>query len=162
MRKIFIFNFKKARPAKLQRSGGFSLIELLISITIIGVLATIILSSVSSSRARAYDSKIKQQLSSFRTAAEIYFSNQTPNNYGGDIPVCSSGIFNDVNPANGSPGLYIDPASLPSFVQRFCNSSDSAYAVKVTLFSGNDYWCVDSKGTSKLYSGTPNSDTTCP
>ncbi len=145
-----------------KRSGGFSLIELLIVITIVGVLTTIILSSVSSSRARAYDSKIKQQLTSFRTAADVYYTNQFPTGYGPAVSVCTAGIFNNMDPVNGAPGRLIDPASLPSFVQVFCGSSDSVFAVKVTLYSGNDYWCIDSRGVSKLYTGTPTSGTACP
>ncbi|MCL4365709.1 type II secretion system GspH family protein [Patescibacteria group bacterium] len=122
-------------------SNGFSLIELLISITIIGVLATIVLNSVSNSRAKAYDSKIKQQLDSFRIAAEMYFTNQSPNSYGPAVPVCTAGIFNNVDPVNGSPGLYIDPANLPDFTQVVCGSTDSEYAVKATLFSGSVKRC---------------------
>ena len=138
-------------------SRGFSLIELLIVITIVGVLSTIILSSISNSRARAYDSKIKQQLSSFRTAAEIYFTNQTPNSYnttGSPITSCANGIFNDVDAVNGAPGLYIAPGNLPDFAQPVCGAADSgsAYAVKATLYSGNEYWCVDNKGSSRMVS----------
>jgi len=143
-------------------SGGFSLIELLIVITIIGVLSSIILSSLSNSRSRAYDSKIKQQLNSFRTAAEIYFFNQTPNGYSPASIVCSSGMFNDVDSSDGSPGLYIAAGNLPDFSQTFCGSTDSAYAVKATLYSGTEYWCVDNKGASRLISGIPTSGTFCP
>jgi prepilin-type N-terminal cleavage/methylation domain-containing protein len=139
---------------------GFSLVELLIVITIIGILSTIILSSVSNSRSRAYDSKVKQQLSSFRTAAEIYFINN--NGYGPEVSICTAGIFNDVNSTNGSPGLYIAAGNLPSFTQLVCGSTDSAYAVKATLYSGSEYWCVDNKGSSRAISGAiGNSETSC-
>lgn len=144
---------------------GFSLVELLISITIIGILSTIILTSVSNSRARAYDSKIKQQLSSFRTAAEMYFSSQ--GGYGPTTDICGGSmnttIFNNFEPVSGSPGLYIDPANLPTFTQVVCGSTDSAYAVKASLYSGNEYWCVDNKGSSRLIPGeVGDSATFCP
>lgn len=142
---------------------GFSLVELLIVITIIGILSSIILQSLSNSRARAYDSKIKQQLSSFRTAAEIYFSSQ--NGYGPNVPGpdCGSGMFNDVIASNGSPGIFIAPGNLPSFVQLACSSSASAYAVKASLYSGDQYWCVDSKGFSGMINGVITGPTTiCP
>lgn len=144
--------------------SGFTLIELLIVITIIGVLSTIILTSLSNSRARAYDSKIKQQLASFRTAAEIYFANQSPNSYGPPSNSCTSGtsIFTDTNPASGSPSLYISSTNLPSFSQVFCGSTDSAFAVKATLYSGTEYWCVDNRGASRSIVGTPSSGTFCP
>jgi prepilin-type N-terminal cleavage/methylation domain-containing protein len=147
----------------MKKDKGFSLVELLIVITIIGILSTIILNSVSNARARAYDSKIKQQLSSFRTAAEIYFSNQFPNSYGPASAVCTVGMFNDVSSANGSPGLYIAAGNLPDFSTIVCGSTDSAYAVKATLYSGTDYWCVDNKGASRMISGViGGSATFCP
>jgi len=156
------FNNKKACLVKFQRSGGFSLIELLIVITIIGVLSTIILGSVSNSRNRAYDSKVKQQLVSFRTSAEVYFNSQVPNTYGPATNSCSSGMFNNLSPANGKPGLYIASGNLPDFSQVFCGSTNSAYSVKATLYSGNEYWCIDSKGAARIISGTPTSGTFCP
>jgi len=138
-----IFNFSK----------GFSLVELLIVITIVGILSTIILNSLSTSRARAYDSKVKQQLGSFRTAAEIYFNNQSPNGYGPATASCAAGMFNNVEAKNGTPSLYIAPGNLPDFVETKCRATDSAYAVKATLYSGNEYWCVDNKGVSRAIAG---------
>jgi len=137
----------------MKKSLGFSLVELLIVITIIGILSTIILNSLSTSRAKAYDSKVKQQLSSFRTAAEIYFNNQTPVSYGPATVSCGSGMFNNFEEKNGTPGIYIAPGNLPDFAVTVCASSDSAYAVKATLYSGNQYWCVDNKGASRAISG---------
>lgn len=143
---------------------GFSLVELLIVITIIALLSTIILNSVSTSRARAYDSKVRQQLASFRTAAEIYYLNK-----GGyeesenTINICTTGIFADFEAVNGAPGRYIEASSLPSFTQLKCGSEKSSFAIKATLYSGNQYWCVDSKGASRAISGEiGNSVTVCP
>jgi len=143
---------------------GFSLIELLIVIAIIGILSTIILNSLSTSRARAYDSKVKQQLTNFRTAAEMYFSNHD-NTYGPATNTCggvtNTTVFNNFESTSGSPGLYIAAGNLPDFSQVTCDSTDSAYAIKVTLYSGNEYWCVDNKGFSGLVSGMPASGISC-
>lgn len=153
-----IEKLKKADTVKFdqikKRNAGFSLVELLIVITIIGILSTIVLSSVSKSRERAYDSKIKQQLSGFRTAAEIYFVNQSPNNYGPAVDICTAGLFANLDPLNGAPGKYIDPNYLPAFSQVVCSSDNDSFAVKASLFSGNEYWCVDNTGTSKSFSGS--------
>ena len=145
------------------KQKGFSMVELLIVITIIGVLSTIVLSSLSSSRAKAYDTKTKQQLSRFRTAAEIYFTNQTPTNYGPATPICTAGIFSETSEVNGNPHAYIDPLNLPNGTQVVCGSVDSAYAVKATLYSGSEYWCVDSTGASRMTVGPIGASVTvCP
>lgn len=135
------------------RSKGFSLIELLISITIIALLATIVLQNLSKSRERAYDSKVRQQLAGFRTAAEIYYSSREPNNYGPATTGCASGVFNNINPVNGSPALYIAEGNLPYGTQVVCQSSDTEYAVKASLYNGESYWCVDSKGAFRGIEG---------
>ena len=142
----------------MRKNSGFSLVELLITIAIIGILAAIILNSIYSSKTKAYDSKVKQQLVSFRTAAEVYFTNQS--NYSTSNS-CDAGIFSDLNAVNSRPGLYIDSLQ-SSGVQLICNSNSSAYAVKAVLYSGSQYWCVDNKGASKLYPTPPISNTVCP
>lgn len=150
------------KEIKKGKSRGFSLVELLIVITIIGILSTIVLSSVSNGRARAYDSKVKQQLVSFRTAAEIYFINQLPNTYGVSN-ICTSGIFVDVDPVNGAPGTYLSVANLPVGTQLECGANGDTFAVKATLYSGSQYWCVDNSGDAKIISGPIGSSvTSCP
>lgn len=140
----------KIKNLKIVKNQGFSLIELLIVITIIGLLSTIVLNSLSSSRSKAYDSKIKQQLNSFRTSAEIYFSNQEPNSYGVTVG-CNNGMFNDFNSSNGTPGVFIALGNLPPGVDdsdRECQSTGSSYAIQVNLYSGNSRWCIDNRGFS--------------
>ncbi|MBN2093795.1 MAG: prepilin-type N-terminal cleavage/methylation domain-containing protein [Candidatus Zambryskibacteria bacterium] len=130
-------------------SEGFSLIELLISITIIGIIASVILNSLSKSRERAYDTQIKSQLSQFRTAASMYYANN--GNYS-DANNCSQGIFNDFDPNNGKPGILIAAGNLPDFTEIRCRANSVDYAVKATLYSGNEYYCVDNRGASRVIS----------
>lgn len=54
-------------------SQGFTLIELIVVISIIGILATLILINYSGARAKARDSKRKESLSTYQSAVEAYF-----------------------------------------------------------------------------------------
>ena len=129
---------------------GFSLIELLIVIAIIGILSTIVLNNLSQSKIKAYDSQVKVQLRGFRAAAENYFNSQNPASYGPAAINCGSGMFADVDPQHGSPAFYLDSRNLPNNTDLLCESTggvDSDYAVKASLYSNpNNYWCVDSRG----------------
>ena len=68
------------------RSKGFTLIELLVVIMIIGLLASMVIVSVSQSRAQARDAKRKADVQAIKTALEQYY--QTKNAYPltGDTP----------------------------------------------------------------------------
>lgn len=52
---------------------GFTLIELLVVVSIIGVLATVVLSSLSAARGRAKDQAIRTHFNQLRSALELYY-----------------------------------------------------------------------------------------
>ncbi len=53
---------------------GFTLIELLVTIAIIGLLSSIVLTSLNTARLKARDALRKSQTVEFKTALELYFS----------------------------------------------------------------------------------------
>ncbi len=55
-------------------SRGFTLLELLVVIIIIGLIATIVIASVNSARAKGRDTKRITELDSMRDALSIYYS----------------------------------------------------------------------------------------
>ena len=65
--------------------SGFTLIELLVVIAIIGVLSSIVLTSLNSARAKARDAKRVAELRQIQTALELFYDQQGryPVNQGG-------------------------------------------------------------------------------
>lgn len=72
------------------KQKGFTLVELLIVISIIGVLATLLMSNFIGVRQRARDAQRKSDLRQIQSALEIYRSDN--GSYPTTVPNCSSSI----------------------------------------------------------------------
>lgn len=151
---------------------GFTLIELLVVISIIGVLSSIVLTSLNDGRAKGQNSSVKMNLSNLRPQAELYYETNGVNGYGG---VCSTSnsaggvksIRMGVIAAGSATGYTaVSGDFLSSKVgdttSVTCHANASAWAAEAPLKNGG-MWCVDSAGTSKLVAGSslPSSDYTC-
>jgi len=115
---------------------GFTIIEVIVAVSVIGVLASILVVSVSSYINKSKDSKIKAEISEIIGGAGMYYAeNFTINGY--DIP----GSF--------------DLASSGSDYVFSTNGSD-AYVVYAKLSTSDNYWCADSTGNSAELESSPD------
>ncbi len=158
---------------------GFTLIELLVVIAIIGILATIVLTSLGSSRTRGNDTKIKGQLSSMRSQALLWFptlslvTTTSPATAAGLTPlaaVTTSGLnmFNDgtsgvnslLSLINGLPSgtfyVYYEEVSPTAGTLLPMNGGRWSFAAGLSTGA----FCVDYNGSSVEYKGTQVSTTT--
>lgn len=121
---------------------GFTLIELLVVIAIIGVLSSIVLSSLNTARNKGNDAAIKSNLDQARTQAELFYD-ANGNHYvtaaGGATDVCAinalangqTGVYKSVEAAAQSAGIsdsnirtnvFSSIDSGPSFTKATCHS----------------------------------------
>ena len=153
----------------MKKNKGFTLIELLVVIAIIGILASVVLASLSSARNKGKDAAVKSQLSSMRAQAEIFYS--TAETY---VGICTSDIATAPGAFNGAGGLLTailnsegvstslntagttagNAATSPYSIT--CNSLADAWAADAPLVSVAavspatvKMYCVDSTGASK-------------
>lgn len=80
------------------KKQGFTLIELLVVIAIIGLLASIVLANLTTTRAKARDAKRKEDLIQMRNALELYYTDH--NSY----PLASPGNWGGVSTGPCGPG----------------------------------------------------------
>ena len=137
-----------------KKSNGFTLIEMLVVVAIIGILAGMILIVLGAAREKAKDARIIHEMSQIRNAAAVYYNSQVPINYNFDSLSCEitdhniKAICDDIadqggiKPSDGvTPGVDI----FTDNAQLYCA------AVKLNLGA---YWCVDSAGRSARYDGS--------
>ena len=132
----------------LQR--GFTLIELLVVIAIIGILAAVVLTSLSGAQQSAQDRSIQQTLNSAASAAQIYY-NQNNFTYSG---MCGE--------LAGAGGVLTELVSNIGFITAiaatntdqggttvWCNSGVDTFVVSAPLASSGEFWCVDETGSGR-------------
>ena len=127
---------------------GFTLIEMLVVIAVVGILSAAVLASLGPARTKAKDSRIISALNQARAVAESY--------YDGDYAGLSTS-----NPAQMSQLATDITANQGTLTVNVSADPGLNYAAYSTLPSGG-WYCVDSVGDSKKVTSDPAGATTCP
>ena len=132
---------------KQKLTRGFTLIELLVVIAIIGILASVVLASLNTARAKGTDAAIKSSLNNMRAQAAIVYDNT-----GSYDTVCEDPTVAQAVTSAGA-----------SCADGSNNAGTYAIAVDLIVTPGNNY-CVDSTGAAKdatIASATEVADGVC-
>ncbi|HEY4478868.1 MAG TPA: prepilin-type N-terminal cleavage/methylation domain-containing protein [Candidatus Paceibacterota bacterium] len=158
---------------------GFTVIELLIVVSIIGLLSSIVMASLNSARIKGADAAIKTDLSGIRSSAAVEFENlnSSYNNTGSTI-ILTSGASNCDGATTANSILantsiqravpHANAQAKKPFEYPICVIASSAYAIAspTRVGSTGNFWCVDSNGEGKAITvGTVanvvDTDTSC-
>ena len=132
--------------SKKKNQKGFTLIELLVVIAIIGILSSVVLVGVNSTRTKAKDARMINNMTQIRNEGEMFYD--TNSTYTG---FTASAALTGDNTAQGGTNYAVN-----------INSTGSAYCAEIQLNSG--YYCVDSTLVGKRYTANPScadTDFTC-
>lgn len=145
----------------MKKNNGFTLVELLVVISIIGILATLVMANLNSARSRARDAQRKSDARSIATALRLYFNDKgyyPSNDSSGNIlgcgsagtSVCDWGNEWSVGTTVYMPKLSQDPLTGQTYKYELGASSD------IFTFSA----CLENKSDTN---GVVTADTTwCP
>jgi len=163
----------------LSLSKGFTLIELLVVVAIIGILASVVLASLNTSRLKGVDAAIKANLDNMRAEAAIYYDGTGSQKYSAAAVACT---ITQALTVTTCTDLFADATMLAALKQTASISGAAAAAVGVTgttTATGDAYgivavlkndktlgWCVDSAGKSEQITlataGVADVKTVCP
>lgn len=147
--------------------SGFTLIELMVVITIIGILAVIVLPNLTSVRGRGQDTAIKEQMTQFRATAAIYYDDYYGYTTGAQAAPVSAACLPTTNWPAGSvfttsdfsrvvAGIQSNSAFMPNCYLGTGATSAQSWAMVARLRtatgSSPSFWCVDDAGNSKRLS----------
>lgn len=144
-----------------KRNSGFTIVELLIVIVVIGILALLVITTYSGIQAKARNSKRSSDVATIQTQLEAFFQN---NGYYPSLTDMNSSTWLSSNMKSLDTEALVDPSNATQSKTLVANPAAKSYAYHVTDSSGNscetdDTTCAQYTLTA-TYEGTVNGATT--
>lgn len=136
---------------KINSKKGFTLIELLVVVAIIGILASVVLTSLNTARNKGKDASVQSSMSSMRASAELGVD--SAGTYVDDI--CTLTTTGGI----GTLVTAVNSAASPNTVSCGQNTADGTRptawgaAVLLPTQTGTNTFCVDSTGFAGTTTG---------
>ena len=129
---------------KLKSMLGFTLIEIMVVVSIIALLSSVVLSALSGARSKSNNSAVKQDLLNVRSEIQIIFSET-----GSYATGCTDPVYHKTPSILAGAGT----AGSGNPNDGLCNSSATQWAAGAPLKTPEGtftYWCIDNTlGTGK-------------
>lgn len=144
-----------------KRNQGFTIVELLIVIVVIGILALLVITTYSGIQAKARNSKRQTDVASLQTQIEAFFSQ---NGYYPSLTDMNSSTWLTTNMKSLDQNALIDPSNPTQSKTLVAAPVAKSYAYAVTDSSGASCEATDTNCAkytlTATYEGTVNGQTT--
>jgi len=145
-----------------KRNQGFTIVELLIVIVVIGILALLVITTYSGIQAKARNAKRQTDIQSLQTQLEAFFSQ---NGYYPSLADMNSSTWLGTNMKSLDQNALIDPSNPTQSKTLLGSPAAKSYSYKVTQSDGStscesdDTTCAQYTLTA-TYEGTVNGSST--
>jgi prepilin-type N-terminal cleavage/methylation domain-containing protein len=144
-----------------KRNQGFTIVELLIVIVVIGILALLVITTYSGIQAKARNSKRQSDMKSLQTQMEAFFSQ---NGYYPSLTDMNSSSWLSTNMKSLDQNALIDPSNPSQSKTLVASPTAKSYAYAVTDSSGASCESTDTNCAkytlTATYEGTVNGSST--
>lgn len=128
----------------IKHEGGFTLVELLIVIAIIGVIASVVLVSFTETKARSRDARRVEDIGQIKSALSLYAAtnNKFPDCPSGEVVIgggSDSCIRDSLINSGNIPAMPMDPMGRGNGVAGDCGVSVGVYVYCYASVDGLDY-----------------------
>lgn len=149
------------------KKSGFTLIELLVVIAIIGILSSVVLSSLNTARNKSKNAAVKSGMANLRSEMEMYFAeNGKYGDYAGTVWVSKTGDSNTQTNHCSDTKIksILGNVATNAGNTAYCEMGASNSWIGYTAFNGEDpttgrNYCVDYTGFSGEFVGLPTNRT---
>lgn len=144
-----------------KRNQGFTIVELLIVIVVIGILALLVITTYSGIQQKARNSKRQTDAQSLQTQLEAFYSQ---NGYYPSLTDMNSSVWLGTNMKSLDQNALIDPSNPTQSKTLLAAPAAKSYAYAVTDSSGNSCESTDTNCAkytlTATYEGTVNGAST--
>jgi len=134
-----------------KRNAGFTIVELLIVIVVIGILALLVITTYSGIQQKARNSKRQTDIQSLQTQMEAFFSQ---NGYYPSLTDMNSSAWRTTNMKSLDTGALTDPSNPTQSTTLLAAPAAKSYAYAVTDSAGASCEATDTNCAKYTLTGT--------